>query len=200
MRERETEGRGHRSWGGARRSSMSGRPKLAGVERPSATVLRLPLREHQGREEDEGNSFPSFARPGKGLRTTPWWRHWWPAEARGRGPRNHETTREEHREEAGKQAMLTTARSGARTARNDGFRAEGRSGSPATVDARSKREQRRGGKWGRECLGALGSTRNRGAGERKEWGANVGAGVPCGFGTERGSGRAVGRDEGDRRA
>ena len=49
---------------------MSGRPKLAGVERPSATVLRLPLREHQGREEDEGNSFPSFARPGKGLRTT----------------------------------------------------------------------------------------------------------------------------------
>ena len=49
---------------------MASDEKLDRVERPSTTVLGLPLREHRGREEGEGNSFPSFAWPGKGSRTT----------------------------------------------------------------------------------------------------------------------------------
>ena len=45
---------------------MASGEKLDRVERSGATVLGLPLRVHRGREEGEGNSFPSFAWPGKG--------------------------------------------------------------------------------------------------------------------------------------
>jgi len=58
-------------------------------------------------------------------------------------------------ERAGKKGKLTTARSGAKTAQNDGFRAEGRGEAPASAVACSRRktEARRGGKWGRERSG-----------------------------------------------
>ena len=56
--------------GETRRRPMAGGELLAGEGRPGATGHGFPIHEHLEKEEDEGNSIPPFARPGRGSRTT----------------------------------------------------------------------------------------------------------------------------------
>jgi len=127
---------------------MAGRPKLAGAARDCARVLHFTNRLPREREEGEGSSFPSFAGPGKDPRGAD--RSGAIADAFGareQGPRRHETEREKHREKVGEKAMLTTARSGAKTARNVDRRAADGGGFPCLRE--SSRKGKGEMKWGR---------------------------------------------------
>ena len=53
-----------RSWGECGAAAMAGDAKVAGVACYCATVRRFTNRMIREREEGEGSSFPSFARPG----------------------------------------------------------------------------------------------------------------------------------------
>ena len=92
-------------------AAMDSGGKVAGAGGLGASGHGFQFRKLLEKEEDEGNSLPSLARPGRSLRSTLHGRRpWSSSEFAENGPRDHESQQEEHREKAGKEAKLTTAR------------------------------------------------------------------------------------------
>ena len=116
-------------------AAMNSGGKVAGEGREGATGHGFPNRKLLEKEEDEGNSLASLARPGRILRSTLHSRRpWSSSEFAENGPRDHESQQEEHREKAGKEAKLTTARkrgkigSEQRASRGESWRCSGLGG------------------------------------------------------------------------
>ena len=144
--------------------------KLAGALQTEATASGFQCREYREREEGEGSSLPSLARPGRGSRNTLHSRRpWSSSEFAENGPRDHESQQEKHREEAGKEAKLTTARKRGKIGSEQRISRGGsrRSSGVGSCAQQAKTEARRGGNgegsaWARGCYPLEAETRGEG--------------------------------------
>ena len=175
MRERGSGAPG-RSRERARRGSIAGGEELAGECRPGATGHGFPIRKLLEKEEDEGNSLPSLTRPGRSLRSTLHGRRpWSSSEFAENGPRDHESQQEEHREKAGKEAKLTTARkrgkigSEQRASRGESRRCSGLGGCAQQAKTEARRGEMGRGKRRAALFCPLIRARGRGGERERTW-------------------------------